>query len=106
MWSRALIRAGTDVAATRRDDAGRDGAAETKRIADRENPIADPRRTIREFHKREIAAVDLDESEISARVGADNLGTMGLAIVGGDLNVFRIVHDVALTLIRTSVIIR
>ena len=106
MWSRALIRAGTDVAATRRDDTGGDGAAETKRITDCENPVADPRRTIGELHKRKIAAVHLDESEIGARVGADHLCAMGLAIVGGDLNVFRIVHDVALTLIRTSVIIR
>jgi hypothetical protein len=91
-----VIRAGADVAATRRDDTGGDGATETERIADRKNPVTNPRRAIRQLHKWEIAAVDFDEREIGARIGADNLGAMGLAVVGGDLNVFRIVHDVVI----------
>ena len=39
-----VIGAGADVAAARRDDAGRDGAAEAERIADRQHPVADARR--------------------------------------------------------------
>ena len=35
---------GADVAAARRDDAGRDAAAEPERVADRDDPIADLRR--------------------------------------------------------------
>ena len=34
-----------------------------------------------------VAAVDLDQGEIGARIGADDLGGVGLAVVGGDLNV-------------------
>ena len=39
-----VIGAGADVAAARRDDARGHGAAEAERIADRDHPIADPRR--------------------------------------------------------------
>ena len=42
-----VIGAGADVAAARRDDAGRHGAAEAERIADREHPVADARRACR-----------------------------------------------------------
>ena len=36
-----VIRAGADIAAARRDDAGGHGAAEAERIADRHDPVAD-----------------------------------------------------------------
>ncbi len=39
-----VVRAVADVAALRREDAGRDGVAETVRIADRDDPVADPGR--------------------------------------------------------------
>ena len=45
-----VIGAGADVAAARRNDAGRDGAAEAERIADREHPVADARRLLGERH--------------------------------------------------------
>ena len=44
-----VIGAGADVAAARRDDAGRHGAAEAERIADREHPVADARRLLGEL---------------------------------------------------------
>src|SRR5262245_43486318 len=74
----------TDVTPGRRDDAGRHGSAQTERIADRNRPLADPRRTIGELHIREVAAVDLDERKVALLVGADDLGGMGLAVVGRD----------------------
>src|SRR6185312_9566315 len=43
-----------DVAATGRNDAGRDGAAETKGIADREHPVTDPRLALGELGEREV----------------------------------------------------
>ena len=80
-----VIGAGADVAAARRDDAGRHGAAEAERIADREHPVADARGLSDELHIGERAALDLDQREIGARIGADHLGLVGLAVVGGDL---------------------
>ena len=49
-----VIRAGADVAAARRDDAGRHGAAEAERIADRDHPVADARRVVGKLHVREV----------------------------------------------------
>ena len=69
-----VIGAGADVAAARRDDARRHRAAEAERIADREHPVADARRIVRKLGEREIAALDLDQREIGARIGADDLG--------------------------------
>ena len=41
-----VIGAGADVAAARRDDAGRDRAAEAEGIADGDHPVADARRLV------------------------------------------------------------
>src|SRR4029077_18508374 len=89
-----VIRTCADIATARRYDTGRDGAAETKRITNRENPIADPRRSLREFHEREIVAIDLDQGEIGPRVALNHLCGISLAIIGGDLNFLGILHDV------------
>ena len=43
-----VIGSGADVAAARRHDAGRHGAAEAERIADRHDPVADARRLVAE----------------------------------------------------------
>ena len=83
-----IIGAGADVAAARRDDAGGDGAAEAERIADREHPIADARRLIGQLHIGERPVLDLDQREIGARIGADHLGFVGLAVVGGHGDAF------------------
>ena len=83
-----------DVAAARRHDAGGHGAAETERIADREHPVADPRRLVGEPHVREVAAVDLDQREVGARIGADHLGRIGLAVVERDLDGRGVLDDV------------
>src|SRR5262249_21400042 len=79
-----VLSAATDVAPGGRDDAGRHGPAQTERIADRNRPFANPRRMIRELHIREVAALDLNERKIALLVGADDLGGMGLAVVGRD----------------------
>ena len=73
-----IIGAGADVAATRRDDAGRHRAAEAERIADRDHPIADARGLVRQRHMREVGApVDLDQRDIGLGIGADHLGGVG-----------------------------
>ena len=74
-----VIRTRADVAAARRDDAGRHGAAEAERIADRDHPVADARITIRELDEREVVALDLDQREVGLGVGADDLGVSGSA---------------------------
>ena len=81
-----VIGAGADVAAARRDDAGRHRAAEAERIADRDHPVADPRLVIGELDVGKVVlAVDLDQREIGLRIGADHLGRVDRAIVGRDL---------------------
>ena len=41
-----------------------------------------------------VAAVDLDQREIGARIGADDLGGVGLAVVGRDLDAVGLLDDV------------
>src|SRR5262249_7569912 len=74
----------TDVTPGRRDNAGRHGSAQTERIAYRNRPFADPRRTIGELHIRQVAALDLDERRVALPGGADDFGGMGLAVVVRD----------------------
>ena len=48
-----------------------------------------------ELHEREVAAaVDLDQREVGARIGADHLGGVGLAVVGRDLDGLGLVDHV------------
>ena len=89
-----VIRTGADIAAAGGHDAGGHGAAESERIADREHPIADARRAVGKLHEREVLAVDLDQGKVGARIGADDLRRIGLAVVGRDLHVLGILHDV------------
>ncbi len=92
-----VIRSRADVAAARRDDAGGDGFAEAERIADRDDPIADARLMLGEFHVREgLVGVDLDEGNVGLRVGADDLGLVFGAIVGGDLHGLGVFDDVVI----------
>src|SRR6266404_2396973 len=82
-----VVRAGPDITTTRRDDTGRHRAAETEWIADREHPVADARGLVREVDVGEIAAaIDLDQGDIGARIGADHLGGVGLAVISRDLD--------------------
>ena len=53
-----------DIASARGNDAGGDGAAETERIADGDDPVADARRLVGELH---IGKVLLPSTLISAR---------------------------------------
>src|SRR6516165_4617492 len=68
--NKVVIRSRADVAPAGRYDAGRDGAAEAEWITDRDHPIANPRRMIGEFHIGEVAAVNLDESEVGLLIAA------------------------------------
>ena len=47
------------------------------------------------LREREVrAALDLDQGEVGARIGADHLGGVGLAVVGRDLDLVGAVDDV------------
>ena len=89
-----VIGTGADVAAARRHDAGSHGAPEAEGIAYRNHPVTDARRMVGKLHVREVVAVDLDQSEVGALIGADDLGRIGLAVVSRDLNVLGVLHDV------------
>src|SRR5262249_59663586 len=65
-----VVGAGADVAAASGHNAGGYGAAEAERIADCEHPIADARSLVRELDVgKVIAALDLDQSKVGARIG-------------------------------------
>src|SRR5205823_8910601 len=90
-----VIRAVADVAAGGRDDAGGHGAAEAERIAYREHPVADPRLAVGQLGEGEIlAALDLDQRQISALIGADYLRGKGLAVVHRDFDLVGAVDHV------------
>ena len=77
-----VIGAVADVAALGRDNAGGHGAAKAVRIADRHHPVADSRHLLGETHERVVAGlVDLDHGDVGLRVGADDLGVEGLAVI-------------------------
>ena len=81
-----------DVAAARRDDAGRDRAAEAEGIAHREHPVADARRVgIAEGNARQgLAGIDFQQGDIRLLVGADQLGRIVLAVVEGHDDIARL----------------
>src|SRR6478735_2307634 len=90
-----VIRAVTDVAAGSRDDAGRHRAAEAERVTNGEHPVADPRFGVGQLGEREIvAAGNLDQRDVGARIGADHLCSVGLAVVGRDFDLVGAVDDV------------
>src|SRR6185369_1063876 len=81
-----VISTGADIASPGRDNTGGDGTAEAERITDRQYPVANARGFVGELHVGEWPALDLDQCEIGARVGADNFGIVSLAVVRGDLD--------------------
>ena len=90
-----VIRACADIAAARGNDARGHRAAETERIADRDHPVTDARRRVRELHVGKILlALDLDQREVGLLVGADHLGGIDGAVVGGDLDGLGVVDHV------------
>src|SRR5271167_2510367 len=84
-----VIGTGTNVTATSRNDTSRHRPTKAERIADCDNPVANTRRHFCKLDVREItAAIHLDEGKISARIGADHLGIISLAVIGRDLDRF------------------
>ena len=82
-----VIRPRTDITSARRDDAGGDGATETKRIADRDDPIADAWVILGELHIwKAFVGIDLDQGKVGLRIGADDLGLVDCTIISSDLH--------------------
>src|SRR5271165_5828429 len=89
-WPRA------QVTALGGDDAGGDGAAQTERIARREDPIADlhlPRVAPGDRDQR-LGGDDLDHRDIGQLVLADEFGRILMAVGQGDDDFFRVANDV------------
>src|SRR3954469_13120330 len=91
-----VIRAGLDVPAARRDDAGRDRAAEAERIADRDDPVARPHLVgVAERHGLErLFGLHAQHGEVDLRILADDLGLEALAVREDDADVVRVADDV------------
>src|SRR6476646_10088056 len=90
-----VIWAVADIAAGGRDDAGGHGATEAERVTDREHPVADPRLAIGKLGEREVStAGDLDQREVGARIAADHLRGIGLAVVHGHFDLVGAVDHV------------
>ena len=82
-----VVGPGANVAAARGNDTRGDCTAKTEWIPDRDHPITNPRRVLGKLDEREVVfAVDLDQSEISLRIGADHLGCVACAIVSRNLD--------------------
>src|SRR5262249_59417197 len=91
-----VVGTGSDIPTTGRDDTGRYRAAEAERIADRQHPVADARRLVRELDVGEVAAAFyLDHRDVGPRIGTDHLGRVGLAVVGRHLDRAGLVDHVA-----------
>ena len=79
-------RTGVDVAAARRHDAGRHGAAQAERVADRHHRLADAHLAgVSEGDERQrLVALDLDQGEVGLLVAAHHLGRQLAAVRQGD----------------------
>jgi len=76
-----------DVAGAGRDDARRHRTAEPERIADGENPFADPRCLVGQLDGRKFfASFHLEQCEVRLWIGAHQLGGIALAVIGGDFD--------------------
>ena len=91
-------RSGMDVAAPGRDDAGRHRAAEAKRIACRDDPIADAHLiAVAELHGgKRMARLDLDHREIGTLIVSNQrkLGRQDGAVLQGHFDVGTILDHV------------
>src|SRR5581483_5456117 len=83
-----IIRPRIDIAVTGRDDAGGHGAAETKRVADRDHPLAEPQRVgVAELHgDQRLVRLEAQQREIRAFVAADDLSLVLAAVVQNDVD--------------------
>jgi hypothetical protein len=84
-----VVGAGIDVAVARRDDPGGDRAAEAERVANGDDPLAQPQFfRIPEFHRLErLVGLDPEQRHIGLLISADDLGLQSRAVIEdhGDL---------------------
>ena len=78
-----VVGSGPDVARAGRDDARGDRAAEPERIADGDDPVADPDRVaVGEGHRgKGLVDLDLEQRQIGLGVAPDQLGVVALVVV-------------------------
>src|SRR5215467_6057196 len=91
-----VVGTGVDVAIARRDDAGRDSAAEAERVADRDHPFAEPQTVgIPELDRLELlVGLDAQEREVGLLILPDQLGLDPRAIIEDDGNLVGVGDDV------------
>jgi hypothetical protein len=76
-----VVRPLANVAALAGNDAGGDSVAQAERIADGDDPIADPRRILGKGHKGIVALLcDLQQGEIGFGIRADDLCVQDSAV--------------------------
>ena len=91
-----VVGARADVAALRRDDAGRHGAAETERDCRRRSPSHQRAACFSaNFTNGKVSRrLDLQQRDVGALVGADQLGVELVVLVEADLDLAAAVDDV------------
>src|SRR5262245_54633504 len=82
----------------RRDDAGRDGATQAERVADRDHPFAEPQTVgIAELDRLELlVSLDPQEREVGLLILADQLGLDARAVIEDDGDLVGVCDDVVI----------
>src|SRR5690606_33478931 len=84
-----------EIARTRRNDARRRRAAQTERVADRDDPVADARlRLLFERDEGETGAFDLDDGKVGVLVTTDQLALQFAAVAELDADLLGVLDDV------------
>ena len=93
-----VVRAGLNVAATGRNDARRDGPAQSEGIADGNDPVADLSLVgIAEGDVRHrLDQLGLQQRQVCLRIATDDIGIVAAAIVQNDLDLVGIADDVVI----------
>ena len=84
----------TDVAAARRNNAGRHRTSETKWIADGDDAVADARRGLGESDVWECTAVNLEQCEIGLGIRTDHFGVEDTPVVKRDRHLDGVIDHV------------
>ena len=90
-----IVRSSADIAALCRNNPGCDRAAQAERIAHCDDPFSNLRPFLGKRHKwKVLPGIDLDERQVGIPVGPGHLRRQRLPVVGNDLDLESIVHNV------------
>src|ERR1043166_9747154 len=90
-----VVRTTSDVTAACRNNSGRYGTTQAKRVAHSKYPITNPGLVLRELRKWKIrAALDFDQGNVCPRIGPDYLRGVSLSGVRRHFDFFGSFNDV------------